>query len=157
MSKRDAPSRHDRKGVKPRRTRANAENDRLGLYLVVPQRTQGAGTYFSAHTRETLPPAERGRRGRKPRRAVASDLAFVHVLCRCGEYEVRMRADIAARGVVPRCSMACESLAVKREAAEKREQLKAEREARDDAPSAIDVLEQKIARKLARRRRGQRF
>lgn len=131
MGKRDAPSRHDRKGVARRRMRANPEPDRLGLYLSVLMRGGGAQSTFSAHTRETLPRLRGSRGGVSARRASATDLTWVHVLCKCGENEVRMRADIAARGVVPRCSMACEALAVKREAAEMRARLRAAREERE--------------------------
>lgn len=129
MGKRDAPSRHDRKGVKRARTRADVEAPRLGLTLAVPNRAGTAGLYFSAHTRRTLPTEPTNPRPTRYRSA-ATDLATVHVLCRCGAREIPMRADVAAAGWIPRCSIACEVQAARGRAAEIREGLRATRVAR---------------------------
>ncbi len=114
MSDRAAPSRKDRRGVRRRRQRADAEPQRIGLFLPVKRRnSDAADVTLCAHTPDTLP-AERTNPRPTRYRAAATDLAFVHVVCRCGDAEVRLRADVAASGYVPRCSIGCRERAVPR-------------------------------------------
>lgn len=107
MGQRSAPSRHDKKGVKRRRQRADAEPQRLGLVLLVPQRGTAAAATFSAHTRRTLPPEHTNPRPTRGATGTARDVEFVHAICRCGKNEVAIRADIAASGYTPRCNPGC--------------------------------------------------
>lgn len=104
MGKSDAPSRHDRKGHKRPRVRANDEHVRTGLILMVVTRAGSVSSTFGAHTRRTLArapiPVLRGRYAKRP---TERDLERVLTTCRCGKTQIPIARDLAEAGYQPRC------------------------------------------------------